>query len=246
MATTAQAPAAERAVGGRGESDRRLYRIGAIAGFLTTAIALITNAVHPRDIIGVPTADRLERVAGFGPWLVIHLGFVVSLALSLITFVALYRSLAGGRSAWARPAFATVLVSSAVAAVAFLFDGFGLAVLAESWADASGAAKTGLLTAAQGIDGFENALFIGTMLTLFGATPIISGIALWTDETYPRWVAGLGIVSGVLGGGAGVINFLAGEVTDFGYIVFTIGSFIVTVWFLALSVLLWRRSEATV
>lgn len=246
MATTVQAPAAGRAPLTPEGSDRKLFRAGAIAGFVGTAIGLVTNAVHPRDIVGVTTAERLERIAGFGPWLTIHFGFVVVLVLGLITFVALYRSLAEGGSAWARPALATVLVSSAVAAVAFLFDGFGQGVLAESWANANGAAKASLLTTAQGLSAFDEALFVGTMLTLFGATPIVVGIALWTDRSYPRWVAWAGIVSGVLGGGAGVINYLAGEVTDFGYVVFTTASFVATVWFLALSVLLWRRSEATV
>ncbi|MDP8955562.1 MAG: DUF4386 family protein [Actinomycetota bacterium] len=247
MATTVQAPTRDREAGVAARSDRTLYRAGAIAGFIGTAIALLTNAVHPRNLFGEDSATTLQRIADFGPWLVVHLGFVVALVLGVITFMAVYRSIASGPSPWARPAVGIVLVSSAVTLVSFMMDGFGLWGLAQAWATATGEAQAVIATAAEGIASFENALFIGTMLTFFGATPIVGGIALWTDGTYPRWVAGLAIVAGVIGLAAGTINFLAGEVTDFAFMVlFTISSVLVTVWFLALSVLLWRRSQATV
>ena len=247
MATTVQAPARGRATGASAGSDRRLYRAGAIAGFIGTAIALITNAVHPRDLFGVESATALQRIANFGPWLIVHFGFVVAVVLGLITFMAVYRSIANGPSPWARPALAVVLVSSALTLVSFLMDGLGLWGLAQAWASATGEAKAGIATAAEAVVPFENGLFVGTMLAFFGASPILGGMALWTDGSYPRRVARLAIVAAAVGLAAGAINFLAGEVTDFGFIVlFTISSVLVTVWFLALSVLLWRRSEATV
>ena len=247
MATTVQAPARDRRTGVPGSSDRTLYRAGAIAGFIGTAIALVTNAVHPRNLFGNESATTLQRIADFGPWLVVHLGFIVALLLGLVTFMAVYRSIADGPSPWVRPALGVILVSSAVTLVSFAMDGFGLWGLAQAWANATGQAKAGIAAAAQGITPFENALFVGSTIAFFGATPILGGMAVGTDGTYPRWVAGLGIVAGVIGLAAGVTNFLAGEVTDFGFIVlFTISSVLVTAWFLALSVLLWRRSQATV
>ncbi len=248
MATTVQAPARDRAPAGRSaESDRTLYRAGAIAGFIGTAIALVTNAVHPRNLFGEESAVALQRIADFGPWLVVHLGFVVALLLGVITFMAVYRSIADGPSPWARPALGVILVSSALTLTSFLMDGFGLWGLAQAWAGATGQAKATIATAAQGIVPFENALFVGTTIAFFGVAPILGGMALWTDGSYPRWVGGLGIAGGVIGVAAGITNFLAGEVTDFGFVVlFTISSVLVTVWFLALSVALWRRSQATV
>ncbi len=247
MATTVQAPAPRRTTREAGSSDRRLYRAGAIAGFVGTGIGLITNAMHPRDLFGLTTEDRLQRIVDFGPWLPVHLGFVVALALGLVTFMAVYRSLIDGPSPWVRPALAIVLVSSAVTFVSFVMDGFGLWGLATAWAEATGAAKSTIALAADAGESFENALFIGSTILFFGVSPIVGGMALWTDGTYPRWVAGVAVVAGIFGLAAGVINYLAGEVTDFGFIVlFTIASVLVTVWFLALSLLLWRRSQATV
>jgi len=247
MATTVQAPAGARTPGTVTGPDVKLFRVGAIFGFVTTAIAVISNAAHPRDLFDLSTPDRLQRIADFGPWLIVHFGAVVAAALSIVTFVAVYRSIATGPSAWAWPALATALVSVSVALVSFVMDGFGLWGLAEAWVNASGPAKAGIVAAADGVGSFETALFIGATLMIFGATPIVGGVALWTDGSYPRWVAGAGIVAGATGVTAGAINFLAGEVTDFAFIVlFTIASVLLTVWFLALSVYLWRRSQATV
>jgi hypothetical protein len=246
MATTVQARAPGRTTAVPGSSDRRLYRAGAIAGIVGTGIGLITNAMHPRDLFGLSTEDRLQRIVDFGPWLPIHFGFVVALALGLITFMAVYRSLLDGPSPWVRPALAVVLVSSTVTFVSFVMDGFGLWGLATTWAEATGSAKSSIALAADAGESFETALFIGSTILFFGVMPIVSGMALWTDGSYPRWVAGVAIVAGIIGLAAGTINFLAGEVTDFAFVVlFTVASVLVTVWFLALSVLLWRRSEVT-
>ncbi len=247
MATTVQTPSAARSTGTVAGSDRRLYRAGAIAGFVGTAIGLVTNAIHPRNILGAETEVGLQRIADFGLWLPVHLGFVVALALGLVTFMAVYRSIADGPSPWARPALAIVLVSSSVAMVSFLMDGFGLWGLAQAWTTATGSAKETIAAATEGMTSFENSLFVGTMLTFFGAAPIAGGMALLTDGTYPRWVGGAAIVGGIFGLAAGTVSYLSGEVTDFAFIVlFTISSVLVTVWFLALSVVLWRRSQATV
>ena len=247
MATTVQAPSAGRTAPRAESSDRSLYRAGAIAGFVATALGLVANAMHPRDLFDLTSGERLQRIADFGPWLAVHLAVVFAVALGLITFMAVYRTIADGPSPWARPAIAVVLVSSAVALVSFLMDGFGLWGLAQAWAGATGSAKTTIAATADAMAGFETALFVGGQLTFFGVAPIVGGMALWTDGTYPRWVAGLAVVGGIIGFAAGTINFLAGEITDFAFIVlFTISSVLVTVWFLALSVLLWRRSQATV
>ena len=247
MAATVQAPAAVRSAGGRAGSDARLYRAGAIAGFIATGLGLMANATHPRDLFDLTSGERLQRIADFGPWLVVHFAVVVAVPLGLITFMAVYRSIADGPSPWARPAIAVVLVSVAVALVSFLMDGFGLWGLAQAWAGATGSAKATIASAADAMASFETALFVGSTLTFFGAAPIVGGLALWTDGTYPRWVAGLAVVGGIVGVAAGTVNFLAGEITDFAFIVlFTFSSVLVTVWFLALSVLLWRRSQATV
>jgi hypothetical protein len=247
MAATVQAPAAVRPAGGRAGSDARFYRAGAIAGFIATALGIVANAMHPRDLFDLTGGERLQRIADFGPWLVVHFAVVVAVVLGLITFMAVYRSIADGPSPWARPAIAFVLVSIAVALVSFVMDGFGLWGLAQAWTGATGSAKTTIASTADAMTSFETALFVGNILTFFGAAPIVGGMALWTDGTYPRWVAGLGVVGGIVGFAAGTVNFLAGEITDFAFIVlFTISSVLVTVWFLALSVLLWRRSQATV
>ncbi|HEX2089906.1 MAG TPA: DUF4386 family protein [Actinomycetota bacterium] len=244
MATTVQARGATPTGRGAESSDRSLYKAGAVAGFVGTAIGLITNAVHPRNLFGEPTETRLQRIADFGPWLAVHLGFVVALVLGLVTFVAVYRSISGGPSPWARPALALVLVSTAVTAVSFVMDGYGLWGLATAWAEATGAAKSTIALAAGAAESFENALFIGSTILFFGVTPIVAGMALWTDGTYPRWVAVVGIIGGIAGVLAGAINFLAGAVTTFAFnVIFTPASFLITVWFLALSVLLWRRSQ---
>ena len=246
MATTVEAPTPSR-TGGTSATTRGFYRAGAIAGFVGGGLAILTNALHPRNF-GDTTQDLLRMVADYGPWRIVHLGIILSAFFGIFALVAIFRSIADGPSTWAWPALGVALVSAAVALVSFSIDGFALAGLADDWSAATGAGRAGILTAAQGLQHFDGALFMMNIMTLFGLTPLVGGIALWQDGTfYPRWLSGLGIVGGLFGLASGISQFLAGEITDLGFLVlFTIGSVLLTVWLLGASFVLWRRSAATI
>ncbi|HEX8100815.1 MAG TPA: hypothetical protein VF660_11520, partial [Actinomycetota bacterium] len=203
MATTVEAPAAARTEASA-TTTRGFYRAGAIAGFVGGGLAIITNALHPRNF-GDTTQDLLRMITDFGPWRIVHLGILMSAFFGIFALVAIFRSIADGPSPWAWPALGIALASAAVAMVSFSIDGFALAGLAADWSAATGATRAGILTAAQGLQNFDGALFMLNIMTLFGLTPLVGGVALWQDgRVYPRWLSGLGIVGGLFGMASGI------------------------------------------
>jgi hypothetical protein len=243
MATTVEAPRSQRPSAG-GAPDRRLYRIGAISGFVATALAIVSNAAHPRHVLGT-TQETLRTIADYGPWRVVHLGIILAAVFAVIAFVAVYRSISDGPSPWARPALGLILISTAVALVSFSIDGFAMSAVADDWVASSGAQQATLLSAATLLQHFDAAVFTVTLMAFFGLLPIVGGIALWTDGSYPRGVAATAVAAGLFGFAAGVTQFLAGEITRFAFLfLLTIGSVLLTVWLFLVSVLLWRKSQA--
>jgi hypothetical protein len=141
-------------------------------------------------------------------------------------------------------ALAAAIASGGIAAVSFAVDGFVLAEVAEDWAAAASADRGPVLERMQTIEYVDTALFSATIITLFGATQLFYGIALWASETYSRLVGGIALAGGAAGLVSGMWVALSGEIGIGNFLIlFSISSVLLAVWLLAASVALLQRSR---
>lgn len=239
--------AADTARTGAALPELDLYRIGGIAGIAAGVLAIVANALHPRPApsdLG-DTEELLDMVAGYSLWRLDHLAIIVTLALAIVAFVGVSRSITDlPAAAWARVALASALVMGAVGAVSFAIDGFVLAGVADDWASASGSGQALSLERAETLGYVDTALFSVTIVGLFGVTQLLYGIAVWQSSAYPRWIGATAVAGGVAGLIAGVWMWLSGDVGVGNFFVFfTITSVLLAVALLAASVYLLRKSR---
>jgi hypothetical protein len=224
-----------------------LYRIGGIAGIVAGVVAIVSNALHPRLGPG-DLGDQekfLKMVSDFGLWRLVHLAIIVALIIALVAFVAIARSIIDLPAAsWSRVAIAAAIASGGIATVSFAVDGFVLAEVAEDWAAGDSGGRGAVLDRMATIEYFDTALFSATIITLFGATQLFYGIALWTSETYSRLIGGIALAGGAAGLVSGISIAISGEIGTGNFLIlFSISSVLLAVWLLAASVALLQRSR---
>jgi hypothetical protein len=224
-----------------------LYRIGGIAGIAGGILGVVANALHPRQSpsdLG-DTESFLDMAAGYSLWRLDHLAVIFALALGVVAFVALARSITDlPAAAWARVALALGLVTGGVAAVSFAFDGFVLGGIAEDWASASGSARAQLLERARTLEYVDLGLLSVAVVGVFGVTQTLFGLALYQSVSYPNWIGATALFAGVVGLISGSWMWFSGGLDAGNFLVlFTTSSVLLTVWLLAGSVLLLRRAR---
>jgi hypothetical protein len=223
-------------------SDRALARVGAACALVGAVLALVFNLLHPRpSSFEDPVRDQLRMVAESDAWIPIHLGIVLSVLLIVLGLFALARSLKGGPAeGLARLALGGLLISTPVALVTLAVDGYALKAVA----DAVGGQATG---SAEGsaIVHIVWALFTMFIITFLGVTPFLFGLAVASD---PGYSSPLGY-GAILLGSAAVVNgasgILGGPSAGF-FVVFTVVSGLLTLWVLALGVVLLRAARQRV
>jgi bacteriorhodopsin len=82
-----------------------------------------------------------------------------------------------------------------------------------------------------------NLLFAGATFTLFG-------LAVALSDIYPRWLGWIVVMAGVLSIPAGLIQAFTGEPSDASRVLTVIGPTVITLWLLAMGILLMRRAAA--
>jgi hypothetical protein len=223
-------------------SDRTLFRWGAWAAIGGGVLAIVGNILHPRpDNLDNPVAEELRIIGESDAWVGIHL--VILLAFLLVAFglFAVARSMKGGPAEGAaRVALGSLLITTPIALLVLLFDGYALKAIADSTA-----ADPALLPAATAGAHFGWAGFMGVVMLSLGVTPALFGWAVTKDGAYPAWLGWGAILFGLISIGAGVSGVLNGPSTGF-FLVFSISSGIITLWVIALGFLLGRRSAGPI
>jgi hypothetical protein len=222
--------------------DRALYRWGSWAAIVGGLLALVMNLIHPRmESFDDPIAEELRIVAASDGWVAIHLGIVAAFLLIAFALFALSRSMKGGPAdGIARVALGSLLISTPVAVLAVMIDGYALAAIAESAA----ASTTGATTASAGLQ-IAWGGFMGLAILSLGVTPTLFGLAVAKDGRYPSWAGWGAFLFGLVGIGAGVWGTLDGPSSSF-FLAFTISSGYATLWVMGMGYLLGKRAAGPI
>jgi hypothetical protein len=202
-------------------------------------VALVGNLLAPRfdqsDNVEVYRAVAAsDRLAPAG--VVLLLAFV----LTTIGILAIASSLRGGRgndAAWLGAA--AVGAGGAIALAQNSLELFGYRQMARVFAGADGQNQQGAFWATSALDKANSSLFSTWTLLLLGLAPVLLSVAMLQTRAFPTWVAGVGVVGGLICAIVGVANLLIEDQAKLN-LVFLVGSLLVTVWLLAAGVLLRR------
>jgi hypothetical protein len=223
-----------------------LLRLGSVLLVVGALAAVVVNVMHPRasDYQALALV-QLVAATDNGLWIGVHIGILFAVLLVVGGQLALARSFTGERAAaFGRLGAGTALLSAAIFAVGVATDGFAQKGLADAWAAAPAADKAGALGAVLAVVALSGALFTLSIIVTFGLTSLLFGLAIASDETYPRWLGWIGVFLGVAATLIGVAIAYQGPSVLVSVVLFTSVSLAVTMWLLVLGVLLWRRAAA--
>jgi hypothetical protein len=202
-------------------------------------VALVGNLLAPRfdqsDNVDVYRAVAAsDRLAPAG--LVLILAFL----LTTIGILAIASSLRGGRgndAAWLGGA--AVAAGGAVALAQNSLELFGFRQMARVFAGAEGQNQQGAFWATSALDKANSSLFSTWTLLLLGLAPLLISVAMLQTRSFPSWLAGVGIVGGLICAFVAVANLLREDQAALN-LVFLVGSLLVTAWLIAAGLLLRR------
>lgn len=212
--------------------SRGLMRTGAVAAMVGAPIAVVFNLLHPRSD-EFSAAAEVEASITEGIWAFDHYMLGLSVGLGFLALVVIGRSFASAASVpWGRVALYSAIGSSALAFTALTVDGFAIPEAADSIGP----------DAAVAVAHVAAGLFLTTIGTLFGITPILFGVAVLTGEDYPGWLGWVAVLAGLIGAVTGTIIFYNGFTDLTVEVLFPIASILFTVWIGVMGILLWRKA----
>ncbi|MBK5306749.1 MAG: DUF4386 family protein [Frankiaceae bacterium] len=216
--------------------------VGSACAIAGGVVALIGNLLSPRfnqdDNVevyrAVAASDRLVPAG---------LVLILAFALTTIGILAIAASLRGGRgndAAWLGGA--AVAAGGAIALAQNSLSLFGARQMARIFAGADEQNQQGAYWATEALDKANSSLFSTWTLLLLGLAPLLIGVAMLQARRFSTWLAGVGIVGGLICAFVGVANLLMEDQAALN-LVFLVGSLLVTVWLIASGVQLRRFDE---
>jgi hypothetical protein len=222
--------------------NKNFFRWGSALAITGSLMALVSNAVHPRPHDITNFASHLTETAAHKAWAVDHLFITLSFMLMMWGWVAIARSYGINNNIWAALAIPTAAVATAVSIIFLSIDGYALKLAADIWQAASGPEKDLAFSMAQGMDILDRATFFIWIMTAYGFTPIIYGLATIKNTLYPRWMGWIAILLGAVDLVISSVMFVQGPTNN--TVSASVGVFFMfALWTLIMGVLLWRRSE---
>lgn len=217
--------------------NRTVTRLGAGAAMLGAVIAVVFNLLHPRSGDVGSAAEEVRLATEEGIWRLDHYMLAWTSALLLFALVVIARSFRDEPGAsWSRVGYAFGIVSIATLFMTLVVDGFAL----------SEAGDAGDAVVAEAVAYVAGGLFLATIGSLFGVTPIVFGGAVLAGDDYPKWLGWWAIVAGIVGLVAATIIFFNGFSSFTTNVLFPIASLLFTVWVGVVGYMLWQKTEAAV
>jgi hypothetical protein len=225
--------------------DRRIYLIGGVAAIVGSLMGMVGNLIHPATPLDDP--EGVARViAESDAWTAIHLVIVFGITLMLGGLVALYQSIRDSRAgALARLGLAAGIVGIAIGVVLVILDGVGAKQLADEWAIAPQDERATALRIVLANETINFALASSFNIVFAGATFILFGLAVATSGVYRSSIGWVVVIAGIASVGAGLIQAFVGEPTTASRVLTIIGPTVITLWLLAIGVLLVRKTRQT-
>jgi hypothetical protein len=227
------------------DHDRQILRLGGMAAAVGAVLGLVGDLVHPVTPMNDP--EGVARViATSGGWVVTHVAIVIGIMFMLGGLLGIRHSIRGGiAEVLARFGMVAGVAGVAVGLILVTLDGVAAPQLAEEWAAASPDQKATALALVHLQETLNFALASLFNLLFAGATFILLGLAVALSNVYPRGLGWIVVAAGILSIPAGLIQAFTGEPSDASRILTIIGPTIITLWLLAMGIVLMRRAAGT-
>jgi len=225
--------------------QRHALRLGGAAAFAGGVLTFVGNIVHPREPGQLDSAANLFDVAVRNHmWAADHVVIAVGLALVLHGFSGVTQSIRSCPGAeWAHFAWHMAVIGIVLGLALMLTEAVAVTSLAHAWQGSVGAEKDLLLAAGTAVFQLSLTFSVGGMLFLFGAAPVLYGVAMLTSRTeYGAWAGGIGVLFGLVGVTAALIQVMSRDSWLAFYVLFPIASIGVTVWITYLGYRMWRMA----
>jgi hypothetical protein len=223
------------------EPEEQMVRIGGMSAIVGALLAMVGNLIHPVTPMHDP--EGVARViAGSAIWVPVHLAIVFGIVLMLFGLMALYHSIPGGiAAALARFGLFAAVAGATIGMVLVILDGVAARQLAQEWATAPPDQKVAALGLVHANETINFALASLFNFVFAAVTFILFGLAVALSNVYPRWLGWVVVVAGLGSIVAGVIQAYVGEPTGASRVLTIIGPTVITLWVLAIGILLVRR-----
>lgn len=204
------------------------------------AVGLVGNALHPHTADPNTTAI-VGAIAQNGAWVGIHLAIIVAILLIIGGLVGLADQLNGTSAApLARLGLAAALVGGAVVTVSSAIDGFAMKALAQSSASAPAAEAASALRIAIAVRDADFGIWSIGMLVFFGAAFICFGLAVSASRRFAGWFGWVAVAGASGATVAALLQIGASGEVQAAQTIFLVSSLVLTLWTLAVGVLMWR------
>lgn len=216
--------------------------VGSALAIAGGVVALVGNLLAPR----FDQDDNVEvyrAVADNGRLVPSSLILILAFLLTTAGIIAIASSMRGGPgndAAWLGTG--AVAAGGAIALAQLGVELFAYRQLARVFAGSDGQNQQGAFWATTAVDKINSGLFSTWTMLFLGLAPALIGVAMMQSRAFPSWLAGLGVVGGLICLFVGVNNLVTEDQTAMD-IPFLVGSLLVTVWLLAGGVLLRRDRE---
>jgi hypothetical protein len=222
-------------------SQRHILRLGAASAVGGGVLTLVGNIFHPREPGQLDSAANLFGVVIRNEmWPADHLVIAIGLALLLHGFYGLTQSIRSEPGAtWARFAWHMAIVGIVLGIALMLTEAVAVTSIAHAWDSSSGNERDLLVAAGNAVFELSLTFSVGGMLFLFGATPVLYGVAMLGSTEYRAWTAWIGVLFGLVGIAAAGIQVISGESWLPFYVLFPIASIAITLWIIYLGIQMW-------
>lgn len=222
-------------------TDRRLFKMGSIAGIWGALVAFPFVVTHPHlppgSAVGV-----LETVRDFGPWLFLHMGLMFVLVVILLGLAAISRSITGEKaSSWGVCAFWVGVIGTVFGILGQGVDGLGFEVAKDIWVSADTADQGTAVLVAGGVAGVATGIFILVLFFYFGLTSLMYGLTFALSDEYPAWLTAMTLLGGTLGLSAALATYYDDFSDPVYYGMFIPSAVLFLLWVLAASIILYRK-----
>jgi hypothetical protein len=216
-------------------------RVGAAFAIGGSCLLLFGTFLHPVPADPNNAAQAFAAYAADRFWVASHLMQLVGTILALAALVILAQLEPRRTRVWSRLASAGAIASMALAAALQAVDGIALRAMVQNWAIAAATQKDIAFQSAFAVRQLEIGL-ASVLSLLLGATATLYGVALLDGLTYPRWLGGLAIVSGVPTSLSGVMMAFSGF-SELEMAINMPASLMLVIWVMVLGAFLWRRGR---
>ena len=226
--------------------EQMFLRIGAVGAILGAVVSVAAGTGFDNITNELGTQAVLHYISSRPAWYwpTVQLGFILGALLWVGALAALAGSLTHG-AGWAlgRWGAAIVIVGATIHAVDSSINGFGLTALAHAWAAAPVSEQSSLLLAGSVLLWILGGTWASVLVLFHGVPFVLFGLAVVLDRSYPAWLGWLGVVGGLGSLLCGVTMFLGvGLGPERLFIVFAL---VVSLWMVAMGILMWRRPATT-